>query len=441
MTTLQTQGVGEELSTTTAWRWAWLGVLLLPMVFGGALMWVGPRISADSASYLECAGNITRGNGFLAGLFDGLDPQRWRAMSLWPPGYPLMVAGGMKLGLSAPVAGMVVAAGSTLAALAMIAGWFASRFPARVALPLVLIFAAMAGLARYFSMCWADGPYLALTVASFLLMVRSLRTEKAVLWWAAMSGVLAGFAWCVRNVGLSLIGAIGLFLVLQLLLAQSGRRGVVRLAAWGAGVAVGGGWLAWHNISTFGKLSPYSMAPSNLGPVHNTLYTAYVVLKDFFVLPVAALKTDGVALVIGAAGLLMALILVWRVAPRALAGGIRKSLTRAVALHDEATLVAMYALAYTAMIIVARSVYRWGEPISERYMVQAYWGGAVSGGMFRSQPADTEGAGGTGGAEAVDYRALRGAGTATGVECRVCGVFCQTIGRSRPDQGGGPFAA
>ena len=72
----------------------------------------GNRISPDSASYIECAQSIRAGEGFRVRLFGTLAPQLWVPLDCFPPGYPLLTAGLMCLGVDdAYTAAKTVAAG------------------------------------------------------------------------------------------------------------------------------------------------------------------------------------------------------------------------------------------------------------------------------------------------------------------------------------------
>ena len=57
----------------------------------------GPWSSFDSHVYIECARSLDSGHGTLrrpSMFFAGAE---WEPISLWPPGYPWLIAGVMKL--------------------------------------------------------------------------------------------------------------------------------------------------------------------------------------------------------------------------------------------------------------------------------------------------------------------------------------------------------
>ena len=352
---------------------AWLLVVLVPLLCSIALLVFGPRVSPDSASYLECASNIACGEGMLAGLWDGLDAERWVPISLWPPGFPLLVSVPVAMGVPVVTAGWAVSFICTFVAIGMVVAWFASRFAPPLASLLALVFTSMFSLAQYASTAWSDGPYLMVAQAALLMTIRSMNSQqRGQIWYAFLAGVLTGGAWCIRNVGLALIGSIGLFLIVQVLYSSNRRCHLARLFAWGGGCVFGGSWLIWRNIHTFGSFSPYAMPPSELSVAHNAIYSVWIVLSDFFVFPMVGIKYAWVAVAVGSVGLLMLFYVLLRLLMAASVQGLGNAVRGTLAKHGELVLVVLYAAVYSVLIIITFSVFRLGETVNSRYMSQIY---------------------------------------------------------------------
>ena len=171
----------------------------------------GPALSWDSVNYIEVARSLLAGDGFTQPdwyLF-GAD-----AYVLWPPLYPLLLAGG-GLGAADPydVAGPLgaVAFGLTI----LVAGrWMASRLESR---PLVvwtcLVVALSIPLSRMASSALSEMPFILFATVALAQADAFLKTGRCpALLWAV---VFTALACLTRYVGVALIPAVAAMLLLR----------------------------------------------------------------------------------------------------------------------------------------------------------------------------------------------------------------------------------
>ncbi len=295
--------------------------LLFPAYLTG-----GSGLSADSASYIECAESIRAGRGFEVRPFGGLQPRLWQPLDLFPPGYSLLTAGLMGLGVpDAYCAARAVAAGCSFIFLLLVLGFYARTLPPMLAALLGIGLAATPPMLHYESMCLSEAPYMLLATVSLLLLLKGTAVHPrlaaaAERWSAACSGagptcrrplngwcifaagLAGGFAWCVRNAGVALFLASLVYLASQL--PRLGIRGLMRdVSVWLTGWFLACGWLVAWNFHTFGSLSPYHMPPRELPWVLIVVIAAAAVAAGvaWFVVPaLAGRRARGTVEVLGA---------------------------------------------------------------------------------------------------------------------------------------------
>jgi Dolichyl-phosphate-mannose-protein mannosyltransferase len=345
---------------------AWLA--LLPATHAH-IPWV---YSWDSVAYVEAANSIASGKGPLQRIIEGTNPEIWQPMTWWPPGYPLLITPLTLAGIPSSTGCVVVsyvAGAASVVLLAMVALRF---FHWMVALPLTLTFAVSVPFQTISTQCMSDTTYLALVLASTLCLALSAQRQTGDLRWMLAAGVFAGAAWVTRNVGLALFAATGLLILLYLLRLPLAR--VVRLgAAWVAGIAVSVLPFLAYNLTTFGQLSVYNMRQGGI-PLWEAIRLALVVcvreVTSSWLITNLVVNKVGLALLIPAAAALIA-AWVWR-----------NPLTRTISRLWRSRLLLfllVYAALYIAIVIAARSQYRWGPEYDfggrgmSRYMLQTYW--------------------------------------------------------------------
>jgi hypothetical protein len=238
-----------------------LMAVLLPLAFWLVLtpqyMTCGNRVSSDSAAYIDCARSIREGRGFQTRVHSGLEPQIWEPMRLWPPGYPLLVAGAMTLGLSPHDAALAVSVVCSGVFVIIVLGYYAKQLPFAIAAMLGVAFVSMKALLNAGAMCWSEGPYLLLTVVSLFSLMKGTTGVRNAIYWLFVAGLTGGLSWCVRNVAVALLASSICYLLLQFPRFRL-REVALAICVWLGGWALASGWLVLWNVSTFGSPNPYS---------------------------------------------------------------------------------------------------------------------------------------------------------------------------------------
>lgn len=320
--------------------------------------------SWDTAAYLETANSLHDGRGLSHRAIHGIGPEIWEPLTLWPPGYPFLIAAVMLLGVPATTASLVVSIGCAAIAIVLLS-LISLRFVKwHVAAPLVAAIAASTAFQSISAQTLSDSAYYMWTLASVFCMLEWTRRGAAGWRWLFAAGVFAGAGWLTRNVALALFLATGLFLLMQLVwrrLADVVKAGAI----WAAGAAILVVPLLIRNIVEFGSLNPYYQPPSKVSLGENLQLAMEVVARDLTTSDfVATVSEFAVASVIVLAG-----VALWLLAKR---HGLR-AIPELARRQGPLLFVLCYAALYFVMVVVARSTYNWGEQISSRYMAQMYW--------------------------------------------------------------------
>jgi len=227
--------------------------------------------TSDGLGYIEAAQNLLAGNGLLVTPFDpepydiDLEPLR-----LFPPGYPVLIAGASLLGFDVAKAALGISIFAWIALLPAIV--FCLR-------PLIgVIPASICGLLTILSapafttgpMAFADIPFLLVTCLCFGILFRSVDenpSREGIL----LAGLLAGVAYSLRNAGISILLSVSAAFVLAAMARMLRLRpAMTMLGLWWAGVLPVLVLLWVRNIVVFGKMQPYSHppAPAETGLLH-----------------------------------------------------------------------------------------------------------------------------------------------------------------------------
>ena len=366
------------LKQLAEWAQARPRVLLAGMILFGLAMWAAMLpatfghnewvYSWDSAAYLETAESLHAGRGLYHRVIHGLGPQIWEPLTLWPPGYPIMIAAVMALGLSAKTACLVVSAGAAALSLILL-GVIALRvmkWP--LACSVMILVAVSSSFQAISTQCLSDSSYYCWVLGSVACVVEWVRRPRASWRWMLAAGLFAGAAFCTRNAAIALFAATGVLMLAQLAwrrFAEMFRIGLI----WAGGVAATVAPMVLYNLAAFGRINPYDMPASDLSLAHNISRAVSVIVGDMTTLgPLAGLAFNNTVPVLGAAGLLVA-ALVWLAVRRGAHAPLPVRLQR----YGAPLFIAAYAVFSAALIIIARTKYRWGEEISSRYLVQIYW--------------------------------------------------------------------
>ena len=189
-------------------------------------MWAtrrGPGLSPDSVAYLSAGQSLADGHG-LRGL-DGAP------FTLWPPGFPALLAAGRTVGLGLENTSRLLTALSFAAV--VVVAWLLLRNATRgrgaamVGTAVVATAPALLGIARY---AWSDALFVAVSSSLALLLAQVARRRHLDAWRATAIIALCWSGFLLRYAGVTLAATT----VLVLLVALPGRERWTRVAAVGA---------------------------------------------------------------------------------------------------------------------------------------------------------------------------------------------------------------
>jgi 4-amino-4-deoxy-L-arabinose transferase-like glycosyltransferase len=184
---------GASRSETRLWA---LGVAGLAFVMVFVATRHGLGVTPDSVFYITVARNLADGRGFVD--FAG------HALTHWPPGLSLLLAGGTKLGLSIETTARLVNASSAALIVWLTYQLGERKFRSRSVAVLAAVIVAFApALLRVETQIWSE-PVFTVLVLVFVLVLDAMQSSRS-LTLVALSGATAGVAILVRYVGFSLI--------------------------------------------------------------------------------------------------------------------------------------------------------------------------------------------------------------------------------------------
>lgn len=196
----------------THWQYVFFAVAAAVLVYSHTP--IGAALSMDSLYYLSTARNILDGNGIAYTTY-ALNGPEVQATTLWPPLYPVLLAGIVWLaeliGVSDVVAIAVVNFIGLLASLYLmsrivsLAGWSWAGFI------VVIAFALAPSLQLVFLYAWSEVVFIPLSLAAYLSLQQYLVRNDAEQRRALFSMVfLLALATYTRYVGIALFGAAAL---------------------------------------------------------------------------------------------------------------------------------------------------------------------------------------------------------------------------------------
>jgi hypothetical protein len=364
----------NDREAATGSNWNYVLALLLGLGIAGAfLIAAGPSLclylDSDSSGYLEAARNFLAGKGLLVSAQPDQLPHATAPLSLWPPGYPMLIALGAKLlGLSplwlAPRIGWLC---WVLIPITLLYG-LRPVLRDRTILVIGVLAMLAPGTLDAAPQALSDVPFLFLTALSLALFFRGafMRVEWRLV---LLSGLVGGLAYSVRNVGLALFATILAGCLSCFLMRLSSAGMMLRVMLWWfMGAALVLVPLEIRYLTVFGTLQPYHMPPSTLGLAGNIHYYVIALFDDLTSRP--ELKHDLLwdNKFLAVAGFVILAAIVW----------LRKALARewiALPVRRQQMIVLLLCnlLAGSAIVILARSHYQWGEFINIRHLMQYDW--------------------------------------------------------------------
>ncbi len=228
----------------------------------------GPGIDPDSVVYLTTAQHLARGEGV-------------GNLVYWPPGYPLLVAAVMMLGLDAETAARLTGAMSlalSVLPLYIIGREIGGRLSGVLAGVIPLLLWPVTLVSVY---AWSEAPYALFTLCSMAcltLLVGKHFERRERLWLLLGAALFAGLAALVRYIGVSIIAAVCLTVLFE------GRRALkwrfAEAMACGLVAAAPLGLWVLRNVMATGTLAG-QRAVSPFGPWHNAWAVARQIGNDF----------------------------------------------------------------------------------------------------------------------------------------------------------------
>lgn len=326
----------------------------------------------DSAAYIEAARSFIMSGDFLISP-SLLSENEQEVVKLWPPGYPVLVAlGSLLTGLPVETTSFLIPLISWALLAPVVAYSIVPIGGKGIAVWVAVLSALSPGVLTWGWRGLTDLPFLVISVLSIGLFVRSSYGERVILY-AFGAGALAGLAYTIRNAGLALLAASVAAYVVAALLGRLSKESAAKLTlAFGCGAAVFVAPLIWFNISTFGGLQPYRMAPSTVPLVTNIRLFIEATILDATGLDRMSnfVAWTWWALLLFLAFCLLAIgVLAWKIIKSRSFYESENGIPATLGL----LVLTFYLVAGAAIVIVARTVYEWGEMISVRHTLQYTW--------------------------------------------------------------------
>ncbi len=264
-----------------------VAVLAVPMLIAVILLLShtpgGAALSMDSLSYVQVARNILFGNGISLPTFamqgEGLTP-----MTVWPPGYPMILSVALALGsvAGAPTEAAIAALNVALLLTSAAIFFFLLRrtVSATVAGIVTLAMVLMPSSQLVYTYAWSECLFLPLCLMGYWCLLRTLdEVDGRQLVATCLMVVSFLAATYVRYVGVAFIGAAVAGLVL--FGAESLRGRLTRPAAASAAFALGLAPLFWRNVRSSGELSGMDRGASDAGFTADVADLIGLVYLDF----------------------------------------------------------------------------------------------------------------------------------------------------------------
>lgn len=208
-----------------------LGAFLLWMMAG----WVFP-FTCDSILYITTAENIAHFKGILStNIFVQPPIPNVLPMHLTPPGYPISIAVLKWAGVvNEYIAALFLARLSYLFLPFLFFSVFRRFFSENVSLIAAGICSLSFSVLSCSVIAWSDTPYLSLSLLILIMMFNIIEKRTCIQWsYVVLTGILSGFAFLLRYVGISLLVSIGFTLIVAAMLKAITFKDFVRVVLLG----------------------------------------------------------------------------------------------------------------------------------------------------------------------------------------------------------------
>ena len=334
------------------------GVIIICIFMTAHLIFRSPDFpfDTDSASYIEQARNLIQEGSALVTPYGPNEIDKWPEKS-FPIGLPIVLAFISLFGLDPREAALAV---GWLSAILLPLLLYVS-FRKQIGSPRAAILAGLSvlspGVLNYAPMGLSDVFALAIAVSAIGLVLNARSTTLFF-----VSGVVAGFAYAVRNAHIALLVALAVYF-LYLWISDPAQRATTtrRFLAFLAGVSLVMMPLFLRNTMIFGELNPYIMESSTVGIIENV--RMYIVE---FIYDLSALRGLGHYIGWSIPGLILLLVSVISGSRLLMFTWVHLSENR----RNTIFLCTTYSIIGACVVIAARSRYEWGEPINIRHTLQ-----------------------------------------------------------------------
>lgn len=235
----------------------------------------------DSATYVEMARNLRLGQGLKETPSVEAYNQDLIDVSVWPPGYSVLIWALAGTGLSEIRAAGFIASASLVLLPGALVFALLPLLGRRLAIVAAVLSVLSPVVLRFGYIAMTDLPFLLMAAFSIGLLFRYSMPARALqgLFW---SGIVAGLAYTLRNAGMALFAAvIASFFAAWASGILSRSQAAVRGGVWVLGALLGAAPLIAKNLIVFGSLQPYSWPPSQLGFLFNLRQYLGLQLRDF----------------------------------------------------------------------------------------------------------------------------------------------------------------
>jgi 4-amino-4-deoxy-L-arabinose transferase-like glycosyltransferase len=197
-------------------------LVLGAMLVGLVTVYDPSFIDIDGAFYMNAAKNLASGHGFATTILWNEEHyhrgQMPAAQTVFPPGYPLLIALVSRLGVDPRYAAFLVSLVAFVAIPLVVSGIL--RTSGHTRLGSFAVGAAWLGSTfAWFNVlrCMSEMPFILLTLLSLLCVIQSERHPGRGDLWLAAAGAVAGLAFTVRYQGVFYILSLGCFFLLRLI--------------------------------------------------------------------------------------------------------------------------------------------------------------------------------------------------------------------------------
>ena len=163
------------------------------------------HFSPDSMHFVDLGRNFARGLGLVTYSQNLTSESIPDWITFFPPLYPVLLSIGFKLGMGAAGAARIVSLTSFVIIFLSVYA-FGRRLVSRelgvLATALWVILVSRWSISLY---AWSDPPFIAFSLLSLLVMMKSLRKEEHLVYYFALAGLLSGLAASTRLIGGTLL--------------------------------------------------------------------------------------------------------------------------------------------------------------------------------------------------------------------------------------------